>query len=75
MSLRIDMYLDLPNNPKECIYEEKRDSWFCYAYGVQPRFSNKQDMLHIHSLNILLQYTYGDEWIDLISFNDEKCII
>lgn len=26
----------------------------------------------IHKLNILLQEKYGDDWIDLITFNDEK---
>lgn len=71
MSLNVEMHLDFPDNPKEFVYEVKRYSLFAYIYG-RTFLSNRRDMECIHELNILLQEKYGDDWIDLITFNNEK---
>lgn len=70
----IQMYLNLPENSCDCIYENYRNKIL-----LNPRIfthllkhNHKEEMKNIHALHICLNDTYGEDWVDKICFTDEK---
>lgn len=70
----INEYLDLPDDPKECVYENYRDKILVNPTisGRLLKYNRKEEMKNIHKLNVCLYEKYGEDWVEKICFIDEK---
>ena len=70
----VQSYLDLPNEPNNCIYENYRDKILINP-TIWTRLllqNRKEEMKNIHMLHNSLYDKYGEDWVDKISFIDEE---
>lgn len=70
----VQMYLDLPENPCNCIYENYRDKILLNpeTFTNLLKHNHKVEMKNIHILHISLYDKYGEDWVDNICFIDER---
>ena len=70
----VQSYLELPDEPNNCIYEDYRDKILInpVVFICLLKQSRKEEMKNIHMLHISLYDKYGEDWADKICFNDEK---
>ena len=70
----IQLYLDLPEEPNDCIYENYRDKILInpQVFTHLLKYNHKEEMKNIYVLHISLYDKYGDDWADKICFIDEK---
>ena len=69
----IQKYLDLPENPSDCIYENYRNKILLNPeiFTRILKHNHKEEMKNIHTLHICLYDKYGEDWVNNISFTDE----
>ena len=70
----VQSYLDLPENPLNCIYENYRNKILVNYHSLINllKYNHKEEIQNIHALHIALYDKYGENWVDHISFSDEK---
>ena len=70
----IQAYLDLPENPYDCVYENYRNKILLnpgiFAHIL--KHNHKEEMQNIHALHLSLYDKYGENWVNKISFIDNN---
>ena len=70
----IQMYLDFPEDSRDCTYENYRDKILTNPkiFTCLLKYNHKEEMKNIHELHICLYDKYGEDWVDKISFINEQ---
>jgi hypothetical protein len=70
----IEVYLDLPEDPKDCIYENCRNKILLgpEVFTRVLKHEHKVEMKNIHVLHLGLYEKYGEDWVDNICFLEEN---
>lgn len=70
----IQTYLDLPENPYDCTYEDYRNKILLNPeiFTHLLKYNHKEEMKNIHTLHICFHDKYGEDWVDKICFIDKK---
>ena len=70
----IQIYLDLPENPCDCIYENYRNKILFNPeiFTHLLKHNHKEEMINIHALHISLYNKYGEDWVNKICFIDNR---